>query len=88
MEERQRLGRLVARCVAHRSRALLAATLSGWQSVADGRRAFRERLTAMGKRADAELAHRAFTGWLDAHAAQQQQQVRLMQCTHMLPIEA
>ena len=80
VEEKRRLGRLLARCMARRSRALLCVSLSGWRFVMDDRRALRERLVAMGNRADADLLHRTFAGWLDAYAAQQQQQVNSVLC--------
>lgn len=84
VEQRRRLGRLLARCMARRSHTLLATALTGWRHVAEQRRAFREHLIAMRNSADAALLKSAFTGWLDAHASKQQQQVMLEQ--RVLPI--
>ena len=84
VQRRRHLGRLLARCVARRSQTLLATALAEWRHAAEQRRALREHLIAMGNHADAALLKSAFTAWLDAHAAKQQQQV-ILNLPHALP---
>ncbi len=82
VERRRRLGRLLARRMARHSHKLLTTALTEWRHVTEQRRAFREHLIAMGNHADASLLKSAFTGWLDAHASKEQQQVMLNYPTH------
>ena len=83
LEEKQRIGRLLACAVHRRSRALLKMAVSGWRAVLHDRQAFRHHLQSIGDRADAALLARSFNSWLEY---QQMQQVQKNLCYRNWPV--